>query len=199
MKTFKQFCEAKESHAVMTFGRMNPPTTGHEKLIHVVHKHAQDVGGSAHIVLSHSQDAKKNPLHPVDKTKYVKKIAPKGVNVSASSKEHPTILHHAAKLHDAGHKHLTVVVGSDRVKEMHTLLHKYNGKAGQNHGGYNFESIKVKSAGNRDPDAEGTSGISGTKMRDHAHSGDHDSFKKGLPKALHPHAKEIASKIKGAA
>ena len=76
---------------------------------------------------------------------------------------------------------------------MGNLLNKYNGKEGH----YNYKSIKMKSAGHRDPDAEGTSGISGTKMREHAHNNDKESFKKGLPTALHPHADEIMAKTRG--
>jgi len=183
-----------EKRAVMAFGRMNPPTTGHEKLMHAVHKEAKRQGASAHVIASHSHDKEKNPIHPHKKLGYLKKVAPKGVNVSVSSKEHPTLLHHASRLHAAGHDHLTVVAAGDREKEFHSLLHKYNGKKGS-HGHYNYKSIKIHSAGKRDPDAEGTEGISGTKMRAHAKSNDHKSFKKGLPKALHPHAHEIMKHV----
>ena len=182
--------EAKESHGVMTFGRMNPPTTGHEKLIHATHKVAQTHGAKAHIVLSHSHDKKNNPLPQKHKINYVKKIHP-GVHVTGSSKESPSFLHHAKKLHQAGHDHLHVVAGSDRTHEYKKVLDKYNGH--KDH--YNFKSITVHSAGQRDPDSEGTSGISGTKMRAHAKSGDHKSFKAGLPKSLHKHHKEISSHI----
>ena len=105
-------------------------------------------------------------------------------------------MHHASKLHAAGHSHLVVVAGGGREKEFHKTLNQYNGKKGA-HGHYNFKSIKVVSSGKRDPDAEGTEGISGTKMRDYARSGLHDKFKQGLPKALHPHAKEIHGHVAG--
>lgn len=183
--------EAKEKHAVMTFGRMNPPTTGHEKLIHKTHSVAQKVGAKAHIVLSHSHDKKNNPLPQKHKINYVKKIH-NGVHVTGSSKQHPNFLSHAKKLHQAGHDHLHVVAGSDRVGEYKKVLNKYNGH--KDH--YNFKSITVHSAGQRDPDSEGTSGISGTKMRAHARAGDHKSFKAGLPKALHGHHKKIMGHIK---
>lgn len=183
--------EAAEKHAVMTFGRMNPPTTGHEKLIHKTHSIAQKHGAKAHIVLSHSHDAKNNPLPQKDKINYVKKIH-KGVHVTGSSKEHPNFLSHAKKLHQAGHDHLHVVAGSDRVGDYKRVLNKYNGH--KDH--YNFKSITVHSAGQRDPDSEGTSGISGTKMRAHARAGDHNSFKAGLPKSLHGDHKKIMSHIK---
>jgi hypothetical protein len=182
--------EAKESHGVMTFGRMNPPTTGHEKLIHATHKVAKTHGAKAHIVLSHSHDKKNNPIPQKHKINYVKKIHP-GVHVTGSSKESPSFLHYAKKLHQAGHDHLHVVAGSDRTHEYKKVLDKYNGH--KDH--YNFKSITVHSAGQRDPDSEGTSGISGTKMRAHAKSGDHESFKAGLPKSLHKHHKEISSHI----
>lgn len=186
--------EEKEKTAVMTFGRFNPPTTGHEKLIHKVESVAAEHGGTAHIIASHSEGTGKNPLPTEKKLGYLKKVAKQDTHVSSSSKESPSFLHQAKKLHDAGHKHLVMVAGSDRVDEYHKKLHQYNGT----HEGalYNFKSIKVVSAGHRDPDAEGTEGMSGTKMREHARSGDMKGFKSGLPKALHPHAKEIADHIR---
>ena len=180
------------SHAVIAFGRMNPPTTGHEKMIHAVHKEAKRVGGHAEVIASHSQDKKKNPVPQDKKMGYLKKVAPKGVKVTAASKEHPTVFHHAARLHAAGHEHLTVM--SDKSESWGKALKANNGKKGP-HGHYNFKSITMKSSGKRDPKASGTEGISGTKMRAHAKSGDHKSFKAGLPKALHPHADEIMKHI----
>ena len=183
------------THAVLAFGRMNPPTTGHEKFIKKTHEIAKKVGGKAHVIASHSEGNAKNPIPQKKKLEYIKKVAHKDVHVSGSSKEHPSILHHASKLHAAGHQHLHVVAAGEREAEFHKTLHKYNGKSGA-HGHYNFKSITVHSAGKRDPDAHGTTGISGTKMRQHAHNNDHESFKKGLPKALHPHKDEIMHHIK---
>ena len=183
------------THAVLAFGRMNPPTTGHEKFIKKTHDVAKKVGGKAHVVASHSEGSSKNPIPQKKKLEYIKKVAHKDVHVSGSSKEHPTILHQASKLHAAGHKHLHVVAAGEREKEFHDKLHQYNGKSGK-HGHYHFKSITVHSAGKRDPDSHGTEGISGTKMREHAHNNDHKSFKAGLPKALHPHKDEIMNHIK---
>lgn len=183
------------THAVLAFGRMNPPTTGHEKFIKKTHEVAKKVGGKAHVVASHSEGSSKNPIPQKKKLEYIKKVAHKDVHVSGSSKEHPTILHQASKLHAAGHKHLHVVAAGEREKEFHDKLHQYNGKSGK-HGHYHFKSITVHSAGKRDPDSHGTEGISGTKMREHAHNNDHKSFKAGLPKALHPHKDEIMNHIK---
>lgn len=186
--------ESKESTAVMTFGRFNPPTVGHEKLIHSVENVAKEHGGKAHIVASHSEGTAKDPLPQKAKLGYLSKVAHKDTTVMGSSKEEPTIMHAAAKLHSQGHQHLVVVAGSDRVDEYHKLLNKYNNVAGK-HGHYNFKSIKVVSAGHRDPDAEGVEGMSGTKMRSLAREGKHKEFKAGLPKALHPHAKEMIGHI----
>ena len=189
----QQIGEAAEKTAVFAFGRMNPPTTGHEKLMHAVHKTAQAHGAKGHVVTSHSHDSKKNPLPQDKKMSYLKKLHPH-VDVHGSSKEAPTMLHHASKLHAQGHKHLVMVAGSDRTKDFENTLKKYNGQKGP-HGHYNFKSIKVVSSGARDPDSEGVSGMSGTKMRAHAKAGDHQSFKKGLPKALHKHAGDIVKHI----
>ena len=191
MKSFLELSEAKESgkHAVFTYGRVNPPTTGHLKLIDKVKEVANKVGGSHQVVVSHSQDSKKNPLSAEQKVKHLKRYSP-GTNVEASTKEHPTFLHHAAKLHQQGVTHLHMVVGSDRVKEMKEKLNQYNGT----HKGalYNFKKITVHSAGQRDPDAEGTEGMSGTKMREHAKNKNFAEFRKGVPAHVSDdHAKEL--------
>lgn len=187
--------EKKSKKAVLAFGRMNPPTSGHLKLIDRVRHIADKEGASHHVVVSHSQDSKKNPLSGEQKIKHLRRYSP-GTRFSASSKEHPTILHHAAKLHAQGHDHLIVVAGSDRVKEMHDLLHKYNGKKA-GHGHYHFKKIEVRSAGHRDPDAEGTEGMSGTKMREHAKNKDFSSFRQGVPHHVSDeHAKELMHDVR---
>ena len=198
MKSFLQIIEekeAKEKHAVMAFGRMNPPTTGHLKLIDKVREVAAKHKSPHTVVVSHSQDAKKNPLSGEQKIKHLKRYSP-GTHFETSSKEHPTILHHAAKLHAQGADHLHVIAGSDRVKEMHALLHKYNGvKAG--HGHYKFKHITVHSAGHRDPDAEGSEGMSGTKMREHAKNNDFSSFRQGVPHHVKDeHARELMKDVR---
>lgn len=193
---FKQFItEAPEKTAAFAFGRFNPPTVGHEKLINKVKSVADEHNADAHIVASHSEGTAKDPVPAKAKVGYLKHVAPEGTTVSGSSKESPSFLHTAAKLHSQGYKHLVMVAGSDRVDEYHKTLNRYNNVAGR-HGHYNFKSIKVVSAGQRDPDAEGVEGMSGTKMRAHARAGEMKQFKSGLPKALHPHAEEIANHIK---
>ena len=187
---FREFiAENTEKHAVMAFGRMNPPTTGHEVLVHKVKSVAKQVGGSHHIVLSHSQDAAKNPLTAAQKVKHAKRFFP-DTNISLATKDEPNFLTQAAKLHKQGVTHLHMVAGSDRVAEYHKLLHKYNGT----HEGalFNFKKITLHNAGARDPDAEGTSGMSASKMRSHATSNNFDDFKQGIPKHVpEHHAKEL--------
>ncbi len=92
----------------MAFGRLNPPTIGHEKLVNKVQEIAKKVGGSAHIVVSHTQDAKKNPLTPAQKLKHAKRAFP-GVNVTASDESAPNFLAQAAKLHKQGVTHFHMV------------------------------------------------------------------------------------------
>lgn len=192
MKSFLELVEETkqgEKHHVMTFGRMNPPTTGHLKLIDKVKEVSKEHNAGHTVVTSHSQDAKKNPLSGEQKVKHLQRYSP-GTHFKASSKEHPTFLHHAAELHKQGVTHLHMVAGSDRVKEYKEKLNKYNGT----HKGalYNFKKITVHSAGQRDPDAEGTEGMSGTKMREHAKNKDIHSFKKGVPEHVSDkHAKEL--------
>ena len=194
MISFKQYLEENTGKtAVLSFGRLSPPTTGHQKLIDANLKQH----GDHHVIVSHTQDNKKNPLTAEEKLHYLHKMYPEHKHVfSASSKEHPTIFHAAANLHKKGYDHLHVVVGEDRVKEFHESLNKYNGKFDQKGNGYHFKSIKVSSAGHRDPDAEGTEGMSASKMRHHAIEGNTEEFKKGLHPALHAHAEEIMKKIK---
>jgi predicted kinase/phosphopantetheine adenylyltransferase len=197
MKSFLELIEESEKndkHAVMAFGRMNPPTTGHMKVIDKVKEVAHKVGGTHHIIVSHSQDSKKNPLSGEQKVKHLKRYSP-GTNITTSSKEHPTFLHHAAELHKKGVTHLHMVAGSDRVKEYKEKLHQYNGT----HKGalYNFKKIHVHSSGERDPDAEGDTGMSGTKMREHAKNNDLHSFRKGVPSHVSDHhVKELMHDVR---
>ena len=184
MKSFKQFLQeaAVKSHHVLAFGRMNPITNGHEAVVNKVHEVAKEHGASHGVVLSHSHDPKKNPLTPEQKLKHAKRAFP-GTNLSTSSSSKPSILHQAVDLHKQGVEHLHVVAGSDRKEEMHNLLHRYNGKK-MDHGTYNFKSITVHSSGERDPDAEGTTGMSGSKMRAHAAAGEKKQFHSGAPSQM---------------
>ena len=180
MRTFK---EARGDTAVFTFGRFNPPTTGHEKLIEALaREQGKNPGSLMYVYPSHSQNAKKDPLPHAKKVAYMKKMFPrykKNIMVSRAR----NIFEVATELHNKGHKAVVMVVGSDRVDEFDNLLNKYNGEEGR-HGFYGFDNIEVVSAGERDPDAEGVTGMSASKMRAAASQNDYDSFKEGLPKGF---------------
>ncbi len=181
--------EAKESHVVMAYGRMNPPTTGHAALVDKMHQVAKEHNAHHVLIASHSQDAKKNPLSGADKVKHLKRYFP-NTNITLANKEHPTFLQHAAKLNKEGHTHLHMIAGSDRVDEYKEKLHHYNGTGEGKL--FNFKHVEVHSSGERDPDAEGTAGMSASKMREHASSGNFKEFKKGVPKHVSSeHAKEL--------
>jgi hypothetical protein len=181
MKSFKQFNEEKERHIVFTFGRFNPPTTGHGKLLAKVASLA--FGNDYRIYASQSSDSKKNPLQYKEKIKVMRKMFPKHGRNIVEDKNAKTALHIASILFEQGFTKITMVVGSDRVKEFKKLLNQYNGSKGR-HGYYNFkDGIQIASAGERDPDAEGVTGMSASKMRQAAVDGDFKLFTTGLPKA----------------
>ena len=180
MKRFKQLTEVKNSSAVFTFGRFNPPTTGHEKLIDAVaRQHSKNAGSDMFVYASHSNDSKKNPLPHPKKIAYMRAMFPKYKKNILADKDR-NIFQIATSLYNKGYRSVVMVVGSDRVNEFKALLNKYNDNEGS-HGYYNFNNIEVVSAGERDPDAEGVEGMSASKMRAAALDGEYDSFKLGLP------------------
>ena len=186
---------AKEKHIVTAFGRVNPPTSGHEKLFNKVKELAKAEGADHDIRVSHSQDKKKNPLSQEQKLHHLRKMFPKH-NFSGSSSESPSFLTHLKDLHEKGYTHATMVAGSDRVPEYSELVKKYN-KPESEGGLFHFKHIKVVSAGHRDPDAEGTEGMSASKMREHASQGNYHSFKSGLPSHVsHEHAKQLYDHVR---
>ena len=167
---------------VFTFGRFNPPTTGHEKLLNKV----KMVAGSSRYVIypSQSQNPKKDPLPFALKVAYMRKMFPKHAKNILADKKIINVFDIAVKLYNEKYTDIGMVVGSDRVKEFKSLLDKYNGVTGKRHGYYKFRTISVISAGERDPDAEGVSGMSASKMRAAAYKGDLESFKLGVPKGF---------------
>jgi hypothetical protein len=178
-----------EVHHVLAYGRMNPPTAGHEEVVKKIKDTAKEVGGDHTLILSHSHASKdgKNPLDPETKLKHARNAFP-GTNIEVASKAKPTILQHASDLHDKGVTHLHFVGGSDRAS-MHDMLKKYNGVKGA-HGYYNFKDISFKSSGERDDNASGVAGISGTKLRELASSGKKEEFHSHLSSQMKPEHKD---------
>ena len=170
------------STAVFAFGRFNPPTIGHEKLINAVIATNQREGGTAYIYGSHSQDSRKNPLSHSEKMGYLQKMFPrikKSIQTKAKERNVLQIAHTLNEKYDK----LILVVGSDRVDDFTSLLNSYNGIKSK-HGFYEYKEIKVYSAGERDPDADGASGMSASKMRSAATKGDFESFISGASSEL---------------
>ena len=167
--------EALDKSFTFTFGRFNPPTIGHEKLIRTV----ASQGTHYMIFLSRSQDSVKNPLSPSVKLNYMMMMFK---NYAAYIKIAPSnmVLELATKIYNMGYRNITMVVGSDRISEFKSILTKYNDERNR-HGYYNFKNIKVVSAGERDPDEEGVTGMSASKLRNYAAKGDLKNFKRGVP------------------
>jgi dephospho-CoA kinase len=188
---FRDFLtENKNSTIVAAFGRFNVPTIGHGLLAKKVVDTAKSVKADHIVYASRTQDAKKNPLDVDTKVKYLKKMFP-GINFKAANEDVRTFIEMAAKLSAEGYKNLVMIAGSDRIEEYQKLLDKYNGKD------FKFNSIKVVSAGERDPDADGAAGMSGTKMREAAIKGDFKAFRSGIPKTLSDkETKELMDKVR---
>ena len=168
--------EARRKTLAFTFGRFNPPTIGHEKLINKVASVRAD---DYRIYLSRSEDAKKNPLSARDKLAIMKQMFPRHARKIVINTTN-MILDICTELHNQGITEIFMVVGSDRVREFETILNKYNDVRSR-HGYYNFDNINVVSAGERDPDSDGVSGMSASKMRDAASKDDYNTFKRGVP------------------
>ena len=160
----------------IAFGRFNPPTVGHGKLLSAAKKAA--AGEDLKIYPSRSQDAKKNPLDPDMKISFMKKMFPDFSEVIINDDEMKSIFNVLVAADEAGYKNVNIIVGSDRQAEFENLATKYNGEL------YNFDNIRVISAGVRDADAEGVEGMSASKMRKAVMDDDYDSFRRGTPKEL---------------
>jgi hypothetical protein len=177
MKDYKQLIkELPAKSVVFAFGRFNPPTIGHELLVKAVKKLAQQRNADHVIYASRSQDAKKNPLSVEKKVKYLKLMF-KSTNFAAANDQERTFIE-AAKALNKKYKNIIMIAGSDRIAEFKRLLNTYNGKD------FNFDTIEVVSAGERDPDADDATGMSASKMRSLAVKGSYSEFKKGLPSTV---------------
>ena len=160
----------------VAFGRFNPPTVGHEKLMNAAKSEA--AGGDYKIFPSRTQDDKKNPLNPDDKIAFMRQLYPKHGENIINDGDMKTIFDVLKKANEDGYSSINIMVGADRKSEFEKLAQQYNGEL------YDFENINVVSAGERDPDAEGVEGMSASKIRKAAAEDDFKTFLTGMPKAI---------------
>ena len=160
----------------VVFGRFNPPTKGHEKLLQQAEKAA--AGGDLKIYPSRTQDNKKNPIDPDMKVSYMRKMFPEYEEQIINDPEMRSIFHVLVTAAEEGYTGINIVVGADRLGEFENLATKYNGDL------YNFKEIKTISAGPRDDDAEGVEGVSSSKQRKAVMDDDYQAFKRGLPSGM---------------
>ena len=174
--------EKTKGTLTVAFGRFNPPTTGHEKLLNQVAKSSDE--DDYIIVPSRSQDAKKNPLDADSKVSVMRQMFPKHSEKIVNDPANRTIFDVLKKAHNDGYSGVRVVGGADRQKEFDKLVNNYNGKL------YQFDKVEVVSAGDRDPDADDVTGMSASKQRKAAAEGDIKSFMKGIPSSMEKKAAE---------
>ena len=165
-----------EADMTVAFGRFNPPTTGHERLLNKVKQVAGK--GNYEIYPSRSNDPAKNPLDPDTKIGYMQQMFPNHAKHIMNNPNTRTIFDALKGANERGAKSVNIVVGQDRQKEFENLANKYNNKL------YKFDRINVISAGDRDPDGEGISAMSASKLRKAAADDDFDTFRTGIPQSL---------------
>ena len=168
--------EKTKGTLTVAFGRFNPPTTGHEKLLDTVASNSDE--GDYIIVPSRSQDKKKNPLDADTKVSIMRQMYPKHSERIVNDAQNRTIFDVLKKAHMDGYANVRIIGGGDRVAEFEKLSSNYNGKL------YQFDNVEVRSAGDRDPDSEGTEGMSASKQRKAAAENDFESFRKGVPSSM---------------
>jgi len=168
--------ERTKGTLTIAFGRFNPPTTGHEKLLDTVASSSDD--GDYVIVPSRSQDKKKNPLDADAKVGVMRAMFPNHSEKIVNDPQNRTIFDVLKKAHNDGYTNVRMVVGADRQKEFDKLTNSYNGLK------YDFDKVEVRSAGDRDPDGDGIEGMSASKQRKYAAENDFNNFLKGVPTAM---------------
>ena len=178
----------KGNTLVFAFGRFNPPTVGHAKLMSKVITEARTNNANHIVYASASTDKRSNPLDVNTKVKFMKKMFPKN-NIKAAGGNERTFME-ILKFFDKMYGKIIMIAGSDRVSEFQKLSDKYNGKD------YNYKSIKLVSSGERDPDAEGVTGMSASKMREMAKNNDYRSFKSGVPRLSDSDSKALFDAVK---
>jgi hypothetical protein len=183
--------EKTKGTLTVAFGRFNPPTTGHEKLLDTVASSSDD--GDYIIVPSRSQDKKKNPLDPDTKISIMRQMYPNHSEKIVNDPQNRTIFDVLKKAHMDGYAGVRIIGGGDRVAEFEKLSNNYNGKL------YAFDNVEVRSAGDRDPDGDDVSGMSASKQRKAAAEGDFASFRKGVPSSLNnKQARELYNTLRSA-
>jgi len=181
--------EKTKGTLTIAFGRFNPPTTGHEKLLDTVASSSDD--GDYVIVPSRSQDKKKNPLDADAKVGVMRAMFPNHSEKIVNDPGNRTIFDVLKKAHNDGYAGVRIVGGADRQKEFDKLVNNYNGLQ------YDFENIEVRSAGDRDPDADDVTGMSASKQRKYAAENDFENFLKGVPSAMNKKvAKDLFNNIR---
>ena len=171
--------EDDRSTAVFAFGRFNPPTIGHEKLINKVQQVANKVNGKAYIFLSHTDGTAKDPIDFTTKLSYMRQHFQSDPRLSFGDIRANTIIKVMKVLEQEGRTKVIMVAGDDRVMEFQKLLNQYNGKPTKSGNvEYTFDSIQVVSAGQRDPDASDITGVSASKARELAMKGQEHEFSK---------------------
>ena len=161
----------------VAFGRFNPPTSGHEKLLDATKRQAK--GGDYKIYPSRSEDPKKNPLSPDEKISYMRKMYPTHDERIVNDEGMRSIFDVLKKANEQGYSSVNIMVGADRQSEFEKLATKYNGEL------YDFDEINVISAGERDPDAVKVSrACLPLNLEKQLSDGDFETFKTGVPKAL---------------
>ena len=173
---------------IFAFGRFNPPTIGHAKLMREVITQARKNNANHIVYASASQDKRSNPLDVRTKVKFMQKMFRQN-KIKAAGGTQRTFME-ILKFYNKMYGEIVMVAGSDRINEFQKLADKYNGKD------YDYKSIKVVSSGERDPDAEGVSGMSASKMREMAKNDDYRSFKKGVVSLSDSDTKALFNAVK---
>ena len=183
--------EKTKGTLTVAFGRFNPPTTGHEKLLDTVASSSDD--GDYIIIPSRSQDKKKNPLDPDTKVSVMRQMFPQHSERIVNDPQNRTIFDVLKKAHMDGYTGVRIIGGGDRVAEFEKLSNNYNGKL------YAFDNVEVLSAGDRDPDGDDVSGMSASKQRKAAAEGDFAAFRKGVPSSMNnKQARDLYNSIRAA-
>jgi len=171
--------EASGKTFVFTFGRFQPPTSGHQRLVEKLSSVASREGVTGLLYGSKTQDSKKNPFPFAIKRKWLQRFFGKSVTVPTDSSV-ITVFDALNKFQDQGATKVILVIGGDRVEEMKKMVTPYTNGSKPPDKSYSFK-FSVESAGERDPDAEGVVGMSASKMREAVTTGNFEAFKKGIP------------------